>query len=289
MDQQFQMKGKTKSRDHDPSVKRKRITRSQRELILKLRRAGWTWESIRHKIGCKDVRTVQTNYDKAVGEERIFQSSDYARKNHLDNMNKQADILRSCLEDNKLYLQSGYTLRKPLEINGNDWRLDPVTWVRLCTPDFSDESLWGREFPLLKAHTKGSPFWKHLSELHQKAVNLEQDYEKAAQKLVTEDDRFAAIWEVFRKRKLELLPHRPSRNPIALDDDDLSQYEPSCKPDLCEQIIDRLSKVDNKINSLDRPIELEVLLDQLNIDMVSTNIQTVIAKGWCDGCPKIVR
>ena len=201
------------------------------------------------------------------------------RKRHLKRLIAEVGMLRSCLTDPQLEWVPAIR-KEPLIIRGQDWRLDPITWVRLCTPDLTDQDKWGPLFPSLKAHMKESPFWRHYLELRKTAHDLDKAYEEAARELAKGDDEFSKSWDKIQNEKL--LMAKPSRVPD-FPEPEWGECRPCYEQEDCSNILRRFAKIIPDVHN--RLSALENQLEQLNKDLLSHEVEPIIARGHCDNCP----
>jgi hypothetical protein len=208
---------------------------------------------------------------------------DYLERLHLDNILSQLETLRSCLEYPTLNDLPDY--RTLLNVRGNDWRLDPVMWFYLSTPDFSNKDLWGPKFPMLESHMKESPFWEHLEHLEHMVKDLEKYYDIIALKLSAEDQRFRDFWraiQVERLRRETAWGYKPSRtthSPEPTPEDFKLYYD----QEYAKEVTKRFERIDDGLSL--RQFELEKMLDQLNNDLLPDLINPIIVRGHCEKCP----
>jgi len=200
---------------------------------------------------------------------------------HLEEVFQQLELLRFCLTNPKLELEADFR-DYPLELFGEgwsqDWRLEPVTWFRLCTPDLSDENKWGPEFLQLKQHMKDSPFEKHYWQLYQESINLDKAYKETAINLQGE---YKQIWENIQKKMISL--YNISRIP-AFPEPDWEQCQSCCNRELGDKIVSKFAEF---IDSLyEWQGKLEKMLSQLNQDLLPSVIEQIIVDGKCDECPQ---
>lgn len=205
------------------------------------------------------------------------------RRLHQDNLINGIDAIRSCLEHPTLNDLPDY--RELLEVRGYDWRLDPLTWFYLCAPDFSDTSSWGKEFIQLRSHMDKSPFWEHLEQLKRAVDNLRKDYDRAAVKLFGNDPQLKEFWtriqieQLRRERNWHDRPSRTAHTPEPSAED----FKPYYDQDYAKTMMQKLKSTDAGL--IEKQLELERMLDQLNDDLLPDEIDPIILSGHCDKCP----
>lgn len=166
----------------------------KRELntIMRLLDRGWVAVDIARRLR-RDPRTVQKHIDKVMQDQ-------------------YAAVLSTCLSKPHINVPSNYT-PVPLELHGQDWRLNPIIWFHLSAPDLSEDAEvhWERDFPSLVRRLKGQSFWRHYLKLKSDAYALQQEYECAAQALSEEDQ---VTWEnTQHDRNAHFLPSRVPDEP----------------------------------------------------------------------------
>jgi hypothetical protein len=166
-----------------------------------------------------------------------------------------------------------------------DWRLDPVRWFYLSTPDFSEKKQWGEEFPILESHIMKSSFWEHLDQLKQLTVALEKKYDDIVSILLINDESFKLTCEILKSKRTQWEPlaiFRPSRTPFN-PDLELEQLEPYYDKELIEKIMHRFESIVPDI--WEPQSKLEEMLNQLYEDLLPDTINPIIVDGHCDRCP----
>lgn len=202
---------------------------------------------------------------------------------HQENLRSTVASIRACLEHPILNDLPDY--RDLLEVRGYDWRLDPITWFHLCTPDFNDTASWGKEFVWLKSHMDKSPFWEHLEQLKRAVDDLRKDYDKTAVKLFHNNQQFKEFWtkiqveQLRRERDRHDRPSRTAHTPEPSAED----FKPYYDQDYAKIIMQKFNSADS--NLTEKQLELEKMLDQLNDDLLPDEIDPVILSGHCDKCP----
>jgi len=243
--------------------------------MVRLKKSGHSIEKIAELLN-RDNRTIRKYLFLAGAKESQLLE---LHSRHVDRVIRSVDLLRSCLINPKLVLIPKRR-EYPLELNGQDWRLEPLTWFRLCTPDLSNEELWGPEFFILKQHMKESPFWKHYYQLWQEAIKLDKAYQDVARNLGQRDREFNETWREIEKHMVH--PYHISRIP---DDPepDWEQYKSCCDRAQSEKLIKMLIRVIPDL--VDQQCGLEQLLEQLHQDLLPDEIEPLIVSGHCDNCP----
>ena len=168
---------------------------------------------------------------------------------------------------------------EPLWLASHDWCLMPEEWVRLVTPDFSDEALYGNAFPQLKQHLSGSPFLINLDELHKMAFGLEMDIKDRVKELGKRDLQLQKVWhELETKRKWEL---ETSRTP--LNSRDWENTKPPYGDGFAAQVCLVLYRgpMPDIYNRLWKLVEK---LDQLNKNLDPDIVDKLLIYGACDQC-----
>jgi hypothetical protein len=135
------------------------------------------------------------------------------RQEHLQRLKQYPDVIRKCLEHPTLtYLPD----RGLLTFRGYDWRLDPVKWFYLSTPDFSSED-WGPELTMFRSHSSESNFWVHLEQLKEATNELLNEYDSAAPILSRNNQTFDNFWSTIKPKRTcwedDYWSGRPSRTP----------------------------------------------------------------------------
>ncbi len=206
------------------------------------------------------------------------------RERHLNYICNQAILVLECMENAELKRgarEFGIDDYEPLQIGSNDWRLDPVNWCDLVSPDFTPEKAWGDAFDLFKQHTKESRFWFHLEELHKNAKYLWEKYDSFAGKFSTADTQLNEKWELIKKTREYTLLN--SRNPLTptLEYQNANPYYSNYD---CEQIMKRFYIIDPDLIKMQQG--LQFLSEQLWDDLQPQNIDSTIYSGHCNKCPE---
>lgn len=153
-----------------------------------------------------------------------------------------------------------------MELNGQNWRLDPITWFHLCVPDLREESeaYWRTDFLKFKKILEKIDFWRRDQDLRNKVDDLQKEYEKAADKLPVSQRE---VWErIQRERKSSFPPSRTAESPNV----DWKDWLHSDDYDSVEEVVKTFSHF---IPGLDeRLIGLEELLQQLNDNLTEEYI-----------------
>ncbi len=235
-------------------------------------------ETARYDTKAKFIQSAHYAY---LNWHNDYSTKEYLRKSHLDNLKKQLEVLRSCLTSPQLELGADFR-DYPLELFGEgwsqDWRLEPVTWFRLCTPDLTDEAKWGLEYQQLKQHMKDSSFEKHYLQLYQEVINLDKAYKEAATNFQRD---YKKTWEDMQVKMVS--PYDISRIP-AFSEPDWEEYESCCDRTLGDMMVDKFAESIDGLYQWQG--KLENMLDQLNKDLLPSIVDSVIANGKCNGCPK---
>ncbi len=169
-------------------------------------------------------------------------------------------LLSPCLTDPHSSIRVAYE-SYPLELHNQDWRLDPITWFYLCTPDLSEdkERFWSKAYAKFKEKMEKIGFWQHYVKLTSAAYRLQSAYKEAAPNLPTE---LIAVWESIHKElTLRLMPSRIPQNP----EPDWEAWRPVHDPNTCRKVFTAFLKL---IPDLYLQInEMEELLQKLNDDL----------------------
>ncbi|MFO8102218.1 MAG: helix-turn-helix transcriptional regulator [Dehalococcoidia bacterium] len=242
---------------------------------------GWIDNDIGNKF---DIRSFDVRRDLKLAYEveearREGMSKADLRRRHLERIYDQVGILRSCLLDPQ-FETIPYSARPPLDVMGQDWRLDPTTWLKLCTPDFSDPNLWGSDFPSMRQHMGNSPFFANLKALAYSVRDLEQKYADLSATIAAREDAFGSSWQAFQDRKI--WRPEPSRTPASPRLEDLD-YEPYYGAGYCQNVLAAFYELDPDLPSYQ--CNLEEQLQQLNNDLLPDTIEPIIESGHCDQCP----
>lgn len=153
-----------------------------------------------------------------------YSTKEYKKRRHLDDVMNQLKVLRSCLTSP--HLELGADSRPyPLELFGEgwsqDWRLEPITWFRLCAPDLIDEwGKWGTEYQQLRQHMTQSQFENYYRQLYLEVINLDKAYKKVAESFQGD---YKKTWENMRSKMIS--PFNVSRIP-AFPEPDWEEYHP---------------------------------------------------------------
>ncbi len=204
-----------------------------------LRLKGYTYPQIAEKTKW-DYRTVKTYLEKVPTDLK--------------------SLLAPCLTDPNLSIRVAYE-SYPLELYNQDWRLDPITWFYLCTPDLSEdkERFWSKAYAKFKEKMEKSGFWQHYGKLKSAAYRLQSAYKEAAPNLPTE---LIAVWESIQKElTLRLMPSRIPQNP----EPDWEAWRPVHDPDTCKKVFTAFLKLIPDLYT--QLIEMEELLQKLNDDL----------------------
>jgi hypothetical protein len=206
---------------------------------------------------------------------------------HLNDLIELASSIRHCIVPPNLDEEPDY--HHLMNVMGYDWRLDPVMWFYLCTPDLNKVNSWPTEPALLKSHiesnpSKKSPFWEHMEELWQKVKALESVYDKRAVDLMKEDKNFKEYWESIqfeRVKREDVGGYKPSRTPLSLSlIIDVKPYYDESKVD---EVIREFEKIKDFLEG--DQFELEQILNQLYKDLNPNEINDIIINGRCKKCP----
>jgi hypothetical protein len=199
---------------------------------------------------------------------------------HVDLLLMQAVELRKYLTEPDLFELPDD--RELLTISGKDWRLDPIMWFHLCTPDLKNKDAWGATFRMLLEHLEGSQFLKDYASLRQAVGRLEQDYNRAAIQL---DAEARASWldiqteKAMREKTSVPLPLRhPGASDASMD------RSPPYEPCLCKKMIREFSKVMKEPPLWMRLRDLEKQLKKLSLDLDPHEVWACIEKSHCSDC-----
>ncbi|MCP4607591.1 MAG: hypothetical protein GY845_02590 [Planctomycetes bacterium] len=204
------------------------------------------------------------------------------RRWHLDRLRDSVHLIRQCLHNPHLEMESYYGPQPPLWLGRHNWALVPEAWVDLTTPDFSDEELWGKELWQLSQHLDESPFWNHLDELKQAAQDLNTDMDEAALKLGEHDSGFRRAWEEVRGSPSWTT--RDSRTPLT-PNPDWDTTSPPCGDGFTQKVCKAFA--DGPMTDIyHRLRDLVMKLDQLNEDLKPDAVEPLIINSTCDYCMK---
>ena len=204
---------------------------------------------------------------------------------HLDDLYGQLGKLKACFENvDSPYLPPDY--RELLEVRGCDWRLDPMMWFYMCTPDLSDMRRWDPEFKQLLEHMEGGEFKKRFGKLRDTVQELEKTLVRLVQ--ATKDtelqEKFKAIQVGWLLRRKPDTP-KPHRVGSSSEPEDL---EPDYTPTFAEQVMAKLEAVPLDIwrvcGMIEKQLALEEQLQALQTYLSSDEIRQVIKRGKCSGC-----
>jgi hypothetical protein len=230
------------------------------------------WRDLRQRAGLPITSEVVSAID---------QVKEDLRRRHLERLFGKVDELRLCFRD-MASLSANDTGDYGMEIDGQDWSLDPIIWDSLSTPDLEDVHWSNTESLLLNAHMKKSKFWEDYRQLQEMAETLEKCYEKAADKLAKDDQRFRQTWttvQLRKKRQLESRPSRTRNNPEV----DYSRYKPSCDKKTSDELVKKMVKIVPDIHN--QQISLIQQLLKLHDDLLPGVVEKIITDGYCDQCP----
>ena len=206
----------------------------------------------------------------------------WLRQQHLDRLLHAVNPIRKCISNP--WDSWGQTLpRRPLLLGGHDWALVPKLWFYVVTPNFDDESDWGRAFPQLKEHLEKSPFWDDLDELEAMTLDLAKDLDIAAEKLGRTNDGFRKTWLTFQgeiSSVWRLQESRTPSNPVPDWEKINLHYDAVYARRVCEEftrgvmpdVYDRLRALSDKLEVLRKDLEPGI-------------VDRVIAEGTCPECP----
>jgi len=210
------------------------------------------------------LHSKQTEYSQKRREEqsqKSWQSTDVAQK--VIKISEFNNLISLCLYNPHTEVCTELQYWKPLHVEDFDYRLDPITWFYLCTPDFSEARYWKPCFLELKQYLQEIGFWNHYLELQGSVWKLQKQYEKVAKKLSEEDEVFQEIWEQIQDKRLRAL--RPSRIP-ADPSSDLKNYKPCYDSGYCDKVMKVLAE---NINGFSNWLYyLEEQLQKLNDDLL---------------------
>ena len=168
------------------------VNRREQNKYLDLWTSGLNEGDIAKKFN-RDIRTVQKYLGDTIKSE-------------------MRTILAPCLTNPHLE-QTDTAGRGPLELNQQNWRLDPITWFFLCAPDLSEvgKAYWRIEFKEFRNKMEKITFWQHYQNLRDKVNDLQNKYEKAINKLSAGQSE---VWErIQRERTSCFPPSRTAENP----------------------------------------------------------------------------
>jgi hypothetical protein len=216
------------------------------------------------------------------GGKKPGERAQWLRQRHLDRLLHAVNPIRKCISNP--WDSWGQTLpRRPLLLGGHDWALVPKLWFYVVTPNFDDESDWGRAFPQLKEHLEKSPFWDDLDELEAMTLDLAKDLDIAAEKLGRTNDGFRKTWLTFQgeiSSVWRLQESRTPSNPVPDWEKINLHYDAVYARRVCEEftrgvmpdVYDRLRALSDKLEVLRQDLEPGV-------------VDKVIAEGAYPDCP----
>jgi hypothetical protein len=251
-----------------------------------------------------EVKRMQTLYEKGMGVEKIAEVLDrddrtvrkylrigdvetenqrQIRNIHIDTLKDQITSLRRCLEHPGIEYAVD---RGPLMFRGRDWRIDPVRWFCLSTPDIESDD-WKPYLEQLRSHTPEWPFWNHLEELKKNTNSLAKEIFEAGDEISRRNLAFKSLWDNVVKERTYLIygsQYRPSRTNLH-PEPELVDMEQTLENDMIELVIGEIESY------LSEPLwekqgALEEMLDQLTADFLDPRLNDWIVKGRCDGCPR---
>jgi hypothetical protein len=205
---------------------------------------------------------------------------------HIEELKKLANTFSLCIKDTREYELPDNRLL--LEVDGIDWRLDPMMWFYLCTPDFEPMGKWGDLFPNLKEHLGQNPFWEHYEVLKNKADQLDSWFRLEVGKLGPEFHSRKDIWDELEKAKRDRrlnLTWYPSVFPNARPDE-RAGFEPGYDSTYADALLDLLGG--NGLNPEIQMFELETLLVEMKQDLSVERMLPMIEESHCKDCPSLL-
>ena len=187
----------------------------------------------------------------------------------MDPIDQVAHMLRKCLFNPYLSVPPRH-VRYPLELYGQDWRLNPITWFQLCTPDLSDdtEPYWEQAYPKFMKYLTRTQFWSHYVKLRYDVFKLHKEYENAVQKLSGSDISLRECWDNLESQRLR---HFPLARVPTFPEPNWNDWEPGYDQEYCDKILSRFSSIIPDVH--DRLISLDNMLQQLNDDLTIGRIK----------------
>lgn len=216
-----------------------RVSRRDKQKFGQLWRQGLTEVEIAEKLK-RDPRTVRKHLGLSVKMEL-------------------KRLLSPCLANPQLNLPN-ITGRYPLQLKDQDFRLNPILWFHLCTPDFSEEceGFWG-DYTQLERKMEKIRFWQHYVKLKSGVYKLQSDYERACEKLPQSERN---VWDRIQSEGLSTpLPYRVPSHP----EPECDEYESGYDHKFCNSLLQVFRTLIPDLD--DRFIALEQLLQQLNDDL----------------------
>jgi hypothetical protein len=210
----------------------------------------------------------------------------YAVRKHYDDLFATLEKLRLCTE----YIGSDSGADRTLLIfRDNDWRIDPVQWFYLSTPDLESQD-WQPILQQLKLHTPDWKFWKHWEHLKTKVIQESEKIQKACNEISKTNDEFMRVWQDIRLmlsiNNYELGKwFRPSRTCLK-PEPDTDFLEQLADDDTIEYIINEIEK------AVPEPlwedfIQLEMDLEKIKKDLAEPMLFDWILKLSCGACANI--
>ena len=216
------------------------------------------------------------------GGNKRYEEAQWLRQQHLDRLLRAVDPIRKCVF-NPWESWAHANPGPPLWIGSHDWALVPRLWFSVVTPNFDDESDWGRAFPQLKMHLEKSPFWDDLAELERMTYAVAEDLEIAANKYGSLHDDFQIPWGKLQKRITsgwDLQDSRTPRHPVPDWEKIKPPYGDLYARHVCEALAGGIMP-----DVYDRLWALVSQLDVVRNDLEPGVVDRVIAEGTCPDCP----
>jgi len=259
--------------------KKRTVNQAEIKRMKKLRNTGMPIEKIAEIMG-RELRTVRKYL--AIEDIEIKRQRQLTNL-HVRELTDQLNSLRLCLEHPGIELAVDRGL---LTFRGYDWRLDPVRWFCLSTPDIESDD-WNPYLEQLRSHTTEWVFWKHWEELRNASMALAYEIRRIGREIAEKDADFKAAWDkvtndVFHYENGSYYrPSRTSLNP----EPSISDIIQTLDDDTIEYLHDKIQ--DSYQETLwQKQAELEDMLDQLTIDFSDNRLDRWIVEGRCEGCPK---
>jgi hypothetical protein len=178
-------------------------------------------------------------------------------------------LLLKCIFNPRISTPPRYA-RYPLELNGQDWRLDPITWFYLCTPDLSEdvEYLWEDATPKFMNTIKKTKFWRDYIKLRYEVFQLNKGYEEAVQKLSETDVKLKELWDKITCERQRY--ERSSRVP-RFPEPSWDEWEPCYDRECADSVLTQFLTVMPDVH--ERLIWMDDMLQQLNDDLATKQLE----------------